>query len=729
MGTRASRFLAGALAALWLATGVGACNRQAPEPPAAALPPSIARADLFGDPVRYGGQLSPRGDRVAFIAPRDGVANLWVLSVDAMDQATPVTDDRARGVRTFYWAQDNSTLLYLQDENGDENWRLYAVDGAGGAARALTPAGARAEVLGLSPKDPGGVIVTLNQRDRDWPDVYRIELASGARTLIQRNRGFARFVLDRDNRVRLGIRPLPDGGAEVVALGARGRWSTLFAIPFVDAMSSRPIAFDADGRSFLMLDSTSRDRTALMRVDADTGVKTLVGESARADVVDVWLDPATNAPEAFATEYLTREWRALDQDSQADLDFLDRQLAGDFRVLSRNNDDTRWIVVEEGPTIPARSYLYDRGDRAGRRLTSLFRHRPALDQASLQPMTPVEIEARDGLTLVSYLTLPIGSDANGDARPEQPVPLAIVPHDGPWARDSYGFNPMHQWLANRGYAVLSVNYRGSAGFGKAFLNAGNLEWGGRMQEDLLDAVRWAVDSGVAQEDRVAIVGFGFGGYAALTALASTRDQFSCGASFNGPANLFALLDGAGPVRGELYQRVADARTSEGRQLLRERSPLFRAGQIRGPLLLALGARDARTSRAEADQIAQALRARAGGLTYMVFPDEGRELVRQPNRLAFFAVLEHFLGDCLGGRIEPVGAAFEGAAINVYDGAVNVPGLSAFARRRTPPPAPSPAAPEPEPELEPEAQAEPTGAAGEPIDSAAPTDDTAAAPAP
>ncbi|MGH6949692.1 MAG: S9 family peptidase, partial [Vitreimonas sp.] len=707
MGTRASRFLAGALGALWLATGVGACSQEgAPEPQPAAQP-SIARADLFGDPVRYGGKLSPRGDRVAFIAPRDGVANLWVLSVDAMDEARPVTDDRARGVRTFYWGQDNSTLLYLQDENGDENWRLYAVDSAGGVPRALTPAGARAEVLGLSPNDQGGAIVALNQRDRAWPDVYRIELTSGVRTLLHRNtRGFARFVLDRDNRLRLGVRPLPDGGSEVAALGSSGRWSALFSIPFVDAMSSHPIGFEADGRSFLMFDSTSRDRTALVRVDAATGAKTLVGESARADVVDVWLDAATNAPEAFATEYLTREWRALDPDAQADLDFLDRQLAGDFRVTSRNNDDTRWIVVEEGPATPARSYLYDRGDRAGRRLTSLFRHRPALDQASLQPMTPVEIEARDGLTLVSYLTLPIGSDANGDARPEQPVPLVILPHDGPWSRDSYGFNPLHQWLANRGYAVLSVNYRGSVGFGKAFLNAGNREWGGRIQEDLLDAVRWAVDNGVAQADRVAIVGFGFGGYAALAALASTRDQFRCGASFNGPANLFALLDGAGPqARDELYQRVADARTSEGRQLLRERSPLFRAGQIRGPLLLGLGARDARTSRAEADQIAQAVRARAGGLTYMVFPDEGRDLVRQPNRLAYYAVLEHFLGDCLGGRIEPVGAAFEGAAIHVYDGAVNVPGLSAFARRRTP------LAPPPEPEPEPEPLSEPDPASG------------------
>ncbi|MBL8544760.1 MAG: S9 family peptidase [Hyphomonadaceae bacterium] len=666
------------------------CDRQGDTAPApqAAAPPSISRADLFGDPVRQGGQLSPRGDRVAFLAPRDGVQNLWVLSVDAMDEARPVTDDRTRGVRRFFWAQDNATLLFLQDEQGDENWRLYAVSADGGAQRALTPAGVRAEVLALSPNDPGGAVITLNQRDRAWPDVVRIDIASGERTLLQRNSGgFARFVLDRDNRVRLGLRATPDGGAELNAFAPNGRATALFEIPYADALASQPIAFEADGRSFLMFDSTGRDRTALVRVDASTGAKSVLGESTRADVVDAWLDPSTNAPEAFATEYLRREWRALDPEAQADLDFLDRQLTGDFTVVSRSNDDARWIVVEEGPTTPARSLLYDRADRNGRRLTLLFRHRPALDQAPLQPMRPVEIEARDGLTLVSYLTLPIGSDPDSDGRPSQPVPLVIAPHDGPWSRDSYSYSALHQWLANRGYAVLSVNYRGSAGFGKAFLNAGDRAWGGRMQDDLVDAVQWAVSNGVAEADHVAILGNGFGGYATLAALAFAPERFRCGASFGSTGNLFAIVDGAPAwMREAYYARVGDTRSAAGRQLLRQQSPLFHATRIRNPLLLALGGRDQALARPEADQIAQALRIRRAGITYMVFPDEGRELVRPANRLSYLAVLEHFLGDCLGGRVEPVGAAFEGAAINVYDGAVNVPGLSAFARRLPPPPA-------------------------------------------
>jgi dipeptidyl aminopeptidase/acylaminoacyl peptidase len=308
-------------------------------------------------------------------------------------------------------------------------------------------------------------------------------------------------------------------------------------------------------------------------------------------------------------------------------------------------------------------------------------------------MTPVEIEARDGLTLVSYLSLPIGSDLNGDARPERPVPLVLLPHDGPWSRDSYGFNATHQWLANRGYAALSVNFRGSTGFGKAFLNAGNGEWGGRVGEDLLDAVQWAVENGVAATERVAIAGWGFGGYQALAGLTFAPETFRCGANFGGPPNLFSMLDAA-PIamRPALYRRIGDARVQSGRQVLRDASPYFRTSQVRSPLLLALGGRDPRVSREAVDQVAQAVRARRTGLTYLVFPDEGRELVRPHNRLSYLAVLEHFLGDCLGGRVEPVGAAFEGASIHVYDGAVNVPGLTAFARRPAVRPTSQPAAP-------------------------------------
>lgn len=689
--------------ALWLGLAVAACGRPARAPvPARPEPAQIARADLFGEPVRQDAQLAPRGDRIAFLAPRDGALNIWVVSVSAMDQPTPVTDDQGRGIRRFAWAQDNATLLYAQDQRGDENWQVFAVPAAGGEARALTPQGARAEIIGLNAADPNGVIVTLNQRDRAWPDVFRIDIATGERTLLVRNtntaasRGFSSFMVDRNNDVRLGLKSLADGGVEVLTRNGESAWASLFTIPFEDALGSRPIAFEADGRSFLMLDSTGRDRAALVRVDATSGVRTVIGESPLADVVDVWLDPQTNAPEAYAAEYLRGDWRALDADAQADLDVLDQQLAGEARVVSRSADDSRWIVEESAPTIPTRSYLYDRGDRANRRVTLLFRQHPQLESAALQPMTPVEIEARDGLTLVSYLTLPVGSDANGDARPDAPVPLVLAPHAGPWSRDSYGYNPLHQWLANRGYAVLSVNFRGSTGFGKAFLNAGNREWGGRMQEDLLDAVQWAVETGVAQPERVAILGRSYGGYAAIAGLAFTPERFRCAVSYGAPLNLTSMLERApswwAPFGDALKLRVGDAGTPEGRQVLRERSPLTRASAITNPLLLTLGAQDPLASRADTDALAQNLRGRARQLVYVVFPDEGRTLARAHERLSFYAVAEQFLAGCLGGRIEPVGAAFDGARVEAFDGAASVSGLSAFAARATPLSAPAQAAP-------------------------------------
>lgn len=697
MGSRTIKRWAGAVAALGLLAALTACGQRPIAPVAAPVEaPLILRADMFGDAYRSGAQLSPRGDRVAFLASRDGANNLFVLSVGAMDEPRPVTDDKDQGISRFTWAEDSTTLLFLQDGAGGET-RLYAVDASGaGPPRALTPPATHAKIIGLSAADPTGVLVEFGARGSDTPDVVRVDVITGARTVIERNQGgaqaYAHYFVDRDNHVRLALRNDADGSAEMFARPASGgRWTSLFTIPLEDTQTARPIAFAADGASFLMLDSTGRDRAALVRVDAATGVKTVLGESARADVDDVWLDPATNTPHAYAAEYLRPEWRALDNDGQADLDFLDRQLTGDFSVVSRSADNTRWIVVEAAPTTPPRTYLYERGDT--RRLSLLFRQRPNLEHAPLQAMTPIEIEARDGLTLVSYLTLPPGADANNDGRPDQPLPLVIIAHDGPWSRQSYGFDPMHQWLANRGYAVLSVNFRGSSGFGKAFLNAGNREWGGKMLDDLTDAVQWVAQNGIAQADRIAIIGEGFGGYAVLNALSLTPTQYRCGVSYGGPANLTSFLSNyAGDIdRSQLYQRIGDPRTADGRKLLYDQSPLYRAAQIRSPLLLALGGHDPIASRADADQIALALRARGTNATYLVFPDDGAALTRTRDRLAYLAVLEHFLGDCLGGRVGPVGGALEGANLIAYEGAMNVPGLSAFARRLA---APASAAPSP-----------------------------------
>jgi len=673
---------AGALALLGLALiAPAACGRgpnaTATLPPPAA-PPLIARADLFGDPARTDAKLAPRGEIIAFLAPRNGALNLWVVPTATLGVARAVT--QTQGVVAYAWAEDGRHLLYLTDDDGNEDFHLYSVDVTTGETATLSEAG-HAEILGLSPADPSGVIVALNERDRAWPDLFRIDIGTGSRTLIERNnRRFFRYVLDRDNRVRLGMRATADGGVEIMSRSASEAWSVLFTLPFEDALTTAPIAFEAGGRSFLMYDSTGRDRAALVRVDVETGVKTVLGESARADVADVWRDPASGAPEAFAADYLRREWRALDAEAQADLSFLDAQLAGDPRVTSRSIDDKYWIVVEDNAITPARSYLYDRTNLQQRRLTLLFRHRPTLERAPLQPMIPVEIEARDGLTLVSYLTLPIGSDRNGDSRPDEPMPLVILPHGTPWGRDSFGFHPLHQWLANRGYAALSVNFRGSSGFGKAFLNAGAREWGGRMQDDLLDAVQWAVEEGIAQPERIAILGAGYGGYAALVGLTATPQRFACAVDIGGPANLEALLSAA-PTRDDwlrsgLAARVGDLRTPEGRDALRQRSPTSRANAIERPLLAAYGGRDPRTPRADFETVAQGAR-RAGGV-YLFYPDASAVFARTPTRVSFFAVADQFLSGCLGGREEPIGDAFSGVRAQALIGASRIEGLARLA---------------------------------------------------
>jgi dipeptidyl aminopeptidase/acylaminoacyl peptidase len=601
-----------------------------------------------------------------------------------------LTTEATRGLRWFSWSGDGSALLYAQDDRGDENWRLYAVPVAGGEAVALTPIGARAELLSTSVLDPANILVTINDRDRAWPDVYRVELATGRRTLLERNtQEFSGWLADANNRLRLALKMMPDGSQEIWTRDSRsregaGRWRKLSELAFEDVSMSRLIGFEADGAHIVMIDSTGRDKAALVRMDAVTGERTVLAESAAADVVDVWIDPMLQTPEAFAVEFLRREWRGLNDLATARLAALDAALEGEFTVVSRSRDDSVWVVEETSPTEPTRSVLFRPNAPQGQRITPLFEHMPQLAAATLQPMIAREIMASDGLTLVSYLTLPQGSDPDGDGLPETPVPLVMLVHGGPWARDSFGFDPRHQWLANRGYAVLSVNFRGSTGFGKAFLNAGNGEWGRRMQQDLTEAVNWAVAEQIADPTRVAIMGGSYGGYAALAGLAFTPDLYACGVSLVGPSNLSSLLNSIPPYwasfRAELYARVGDPRTPEGRQFLRERSPLFEAASIRAPLLVGQGARDVRVLRGESDQIVAALAARRVPVTYLLFPNEGHGLGRPQNRMAWYGAVEGFLGQCLGGAVEPIGQSFEGAEVFGIRGAGLVPGLAAVARR-------------------------------------------------
>jgi dipeptidyl aminopeptidase/acylaminoacyl peptidase len=661
------------------AANVGAAPAGGGAPAAKdAAPPLIPRDTLFGNPSRIQGRLSPDGQWLSWIAPRDGVLNVWVAPAAKPDEGRPLTNESQRPLRQHFWAPDSKTILYINDTGGDENFRLYGVNVVTGEQRTLTPfEKTRVQIVGISPLVTDRILVGLNNRDERWHDVHSLDLATAKLTLVMQNDGYGSFEADRALNLRVASKPNAQGGSDWFRI-ADGKVDEK---PFVsvgldDSQTTTPLGFTADGRTLYWLDSRNRDTAALVAEDLDSGKFELVAQDARADVGGILADPKSGRVQAYSVDYLRETWTALDPAVAKDLKFLDEQLDGEISVTSRTLADDAWLVAVDPVSAPATTYRYDR--RAGK-LTKLFVSRPELEGQPLVKMHPLELKSRDGKTLVSYLSLPPGSDSNGDGRPDRPVPMVLLVHGGPWARDVYGYDGTVQWLANRGYAVLQVNFRASTGFGKAFISAGDREWAKRMHDDLLDAVDWAVKSGVTTRDRVAIMGGSYGGYATLAGLTFTPDVFACGVSIVGPSNLQTLLDSVPPYweafREQLYRRVGDPRTEDGRALLRERSPLFRADRIQRPLLIGQGANDPRVKQAESDQIVDAMREKKIPVTYVLFPDEGHGFARPVNNIAFNAVAESFLAQCLGGRAEPIGETLAQSTAQVPHGAKYAPGVA------------------------------------------------------
>jgi len=640
----------------------------------------IPRDALFGNPERANVQMSPDGRYLSWIAPLDGTLNVWVAPADDPSAARAVTRDTARGIRSYFWSYLPDTLLYLRDTGGDEDFHLYAVDLRSGAARDLTSYGkTTARVVGVSRRHPGTVLVGMNDRDPQWHDLYRVDLASGERTLVEENTGqIGEYVADADYRLRFATRSRPDGGIDLLRR-AGDDWEKYDEIPFEDGLSTGYAGLTDDGSTLYLRESRGRNTSALFAIDTATGERRLVHEDARADVGGGLADPATGEVQAVSVNYLREEWTVLDDAIRADLERIAAIGPGEASINTRTLDDRTWIVAYSAAESPVEYYRYDRDGHGNGELTHLFSGRPALAGKPLVPMWPLELESRDGKTLVSYLTLPAHADADGDGKADSPVPLVLLVHGGPWARDAYGYSGWQQWLANRGYAVLSVNYRGSTGFGKDFTNAGDGEWAAGMHDDLIDAVQWAVESGTTTADKVAIMGGSYGGYATLVGLTFTPDTFACGVDIVGPANLNTLLSTVPPYWASFYKqlvrRMGDPETEEGRAWLTERSPLTRVDAIRRPLLIGQGANDPRVKQDESDQIVNAMTAKGIPVTYVLFPDEGHGFARAENSKAFNAVAEGFLAQCLGGRAQPIGDDFKGSSITVPTGADGVPGLA------------------------------------------------------
>jgi dipeptidyl aminopeptidase/acylaminoacyl peptidase len=610
----------------------------------------IPRSVLFGNPERTSPRISHDGSRLGWIAPKDGVLNVWVAPIDESDgvdwaAARAVTDDTDRGIRTFGWAWDGRHLLYVQDVGGDENWRLYDVDLVTGERRDLTPfEKIHAQIIGSSKRRPTEVLVGMNADNPQLHDVYRLDLETGNLVKEIENPGYAGWVADEDLVVRCALAPLPDGSLDVLVRdSASADWRTLLTIPAEDVTSSDVVSFSGDGRSLLMISAAGADTGRLTRVDLATGAATVLAEDPEADVTGAVLDPDTRDPQIVMILKDRMTYVVLDPSVEDDLKAIRGLHPGDPMFLGRDEADQTWLV---GFNVDAGSltfYMYDRASKSGR---LLFEARPALSSYTLAAMEPFSFTARDGLEIHGYVTFPPGQGRSS-------LPAVLDVHGGPQVRDSWGYNPEAQWFANRGYLCVQVNYRGSTGYGKAFVAAGDREWGGKMHDDLIDAVSYVTGQGWADPSRVAIYGGSYGGYAALVGAAFTPDVFRCAVDIVGPSNLKTLLETIppywAPMIAQLYRRVGNPETDA--EFLWSRSPLSRARDIRIPLLIAQGANDPRVKQAESEQIVAALTEAGIEHEYLLFPDEGHGFAKPENRIRFYTAAERFLARYLGGRYE------------------------------------------------------------------------------
>lgn len=608
----------------------------------------IPREVLFGNPERTMPRISPDGLYLAYIAPDDkNVLQVWMRTVGDQDDRK-LTADKKRGIRMYFWTFDGEQLIYLQDVDGDENWHFYAVNVKSNVVRDLTPfQGIQARMVALDPNFPHEALMGMNLNDERKHDVYRINLRNGAVEFDTENPGnVIAWTADANFQVRAALATTPDGGRDLMLRDAADQpWRTVRHWGADD--EGYAVEFSADNKTLYLVGSHDANAERLIALDLATGKETVVAEDSQYDVGGTFIHPLTRVVQAVSFYKDKLAWQVLDESVAADFDALAQVRRGEFQVGSRTLADDTWLVSYLTDDGPVYYYAYDRRTQDS---TLLFSHQPKLEGLPLAPMKPIAYQSRDGLTIHGYLTTPVGV-------PAENLPTVLLVHGGPWGRDTWGFNPMSQWLANRGYAVLQVNFRGSAGYGKQFLNAGNREWAGTMHNDLIDGVNWIVAQGIADSQRIAIMGGSYGGYATLVGVTFTPDVFCCGVDVVGPSNILTLIKSIPPywtpMKALFSHRVGDVEAEE--DFLKSRSPLFFVDRIKVPLLIGQGANDPRVKQAESEQIVEAMRKAGKPVEYVLYTDEGHGFARPENRLHFYAVTEEFLAKHLGGRFEPMGA--------------------------------------------------------------------------
>lgn len=602
----------------------------------------IPRSVLFGNPERSSPQISPDGAMLGYLAPDQGVLNVWVRTLGKTDDRV-ITNDRKRGIRNFLWQYDSKNILYTQDQNGDENWRVYQTNVASKQTRDLTPYDkVRVDIVAMEPSHPDVLLVQMNKRDPKLFDIYRIDLETGEVTLDTKNPGDVNgFVADHDLQVRAAQVVTSDGGTVIrVRDNAKLPWRELMKWGPEETLGNVD-QFTPDNKDLLVMSSLDANAARELSVDLATGKRTVIAQDPQFDVAFSVTHPKTSKLQAVVFLRERRDFQVIDKDIEADLNALKKVRDADISNLSRDLADDKWIVTFEGDDAPIYYYLYDRPTR---KATLLFSNRPALEHYQLAKVKPVQYKARDGMTIYGYLTIPPDKEAKN-------LSMVVFPHGGPWGRDLWGYDPYAQWLANRGYAVLQPNFRASTGYGKQYLNAGDRQWAGTMHTDLLDGKDWVVKQGIADTKKVCIMGGSYGGYATLAGVAFSPDAFACGVDIVGPSNLNTLLNSIPPY-WSTFLAVMHKRMGDDEAFLKSQSPLFKADQIKAPLLIGQGANDPRVNKAESDQIVAAMRKNHKPVEYYVFPDEGHGFARPENRTAFNAASEEFLAKYLGGRFEP-----------------------------------------------------------------------------
>jgi len=670
----------------------------------------IPRSIIFGNPDKIGVRTSPDGRHTSFIAPHDGVLNIFLAQDNKIEDAKVITNDTHRGIRQYFWSYDNKHIIYSQDKDGDENEHLFKIDTISGDIIDVTPLeGVKAHVVGVSRKFPDHIMIMLNDRRKDFFDLYLLSLKNGKLYLLYQNDNYMDINIDDDFQLRFGSQTTEDGGRRIDIFEQQDNGiaqlikevdktngndyaeSIIQTIQNInkrefiriqpeDVYTTDIVGFSKEYNEVYMTDSRGRDKAGLYKVNIITNQQDLIFSNDKSDVSGIIQNPETKEIEAVIWTYAKDEMKFFNPKIKSLFKTLGAKINGEWQIASRSLDDKTWIMAVTSDVTPPQ---YFRVNTETEDAQFLFSGQSSLDNYKLSPMHPIVVKARDGLDLVSYLTLPqelqvsisrLDGDIVQDIKTNKKVPLVIYVHGGPTARDEWGLDKAHQWLSNRGYAVLSINYRGSTGFGKDFINAGNGQWSRKMHDDLIDGANWAVSQGITSQDNIAIMGGSYGGYAALVGLTFTPDFFRCAVDIVGPSNLVTLLESIPPYWAPYIENLnrktgGNIKTEEGKLELLARSPITKVSSIKKPLLIGQGANDPRVKQAESDQIVDAMLEKQIPVIYALYPDEGHGFARPENRMSFFMLTEYFLYQhMIGGELESINQDLDGSSLEIKAGA-------------------------------------------------------------